>query len=74
MNEQGHAQRDAIAQRRARQFRLSGWAQFRCQNARCAVQEVKAYIEEGIDIKPFQAPNKCVRCGDILQWEGWSRD
>jgi hypothetical protein len=75
MNAQGFAQQEAIQHRRAQQHRLSGWAQFVCTNEKCAVEEINAWVnEEDRDIKPFQAPNKCIRCGSILEWHSWENN
>jgi hypothetical protein len=74
MNDTAYAQQEAIAQRRHGQHRVSGWAQFRCVNVRCPAQEINVYIEEDADTKPFQAPNKCIRCNEVLTWEGWGQE
>lgn len=71
MNDTAYVQQAAIRARRDEQRRLSGWAQFTCPNPRCAVDELNAFVQEDVDVKPFQSPNKCIRCGSILVWEGW---
>jgi hypothetical protein len=70
----GFTQQQAISDRRRAQKRISGWAQFTCPNVKCACNEVNIFVEEGMDIKPFQAPNRCPRCGDALIWEGWGTE
>ena len=71
MNDVAYSQQATIRTRRDEQRRLAGWAQFTCPNPRCAVNETNVYVEEDIDTKSFQSPNKCIRCGSILVWEGW---
>jgi hypothetical protein len=71
VNDQAYGQQAAIQARRAGQWRLKGWAQLSCPNPRCAVNEVNVFVEENVDVRPFQAPNRCPRCTDTLVWEGW---
>lgn len=74
MNETAYSQQKAIQQRRGEQRRVKGWAHMICPKAQCPVFTTFIAVDEAIDCLPMQAPLKCVRCGTILEWGGWTND
>lgn len=74
MNDVAYSQQKAIAQRRGEQRRVKGWVHMICPRATCPVFTTFVEVDEDIDRLPVQAPLKCVRCGTILEWSGWTSD